>query len=271
MKAENQTTAVDSPQYDNKTKKKFAIRIILSLIIGMVFGFFVAMCTDILKENTSGIAKTILQKFPVIQLYVFPWLMLVFTIVCVIMNEHLMKKSRIQIDTWDGEDDAHINIADFYLSKVSMISSIQTVVIQIFFAIITYNLMKNLQSAKDSAVTLIAVVIYFIGLFSAVFQQNHLIRLMKEYSPEKKGSVYDKKFHDVWLASCDEAEQHMIYEVAYKTFRFMNTVFSICLVISTIFGMFFPTGILCAFMIGLIWLIMTCYYSKQSIKLGNKR
>lgn len=271
MKTENQTTAVDSPQYEKKTKKKFAIRIVLSLIAGMIFGFLTAIGTDILKENTGGIAKRILQKFPVVQLYVFPWLMLIFTVVCVIMNERLMKKSRLQIDTWDGEDDEHINLADFYLNKVSMISSIHTVVIQIFFAVITYNLMKNLQSAKDSAVTLIAVAIYFIGLLSAVFQQNHLIRLMKEYAPEKKGSVYDKKFHDVWLSSCDEAEQHMIYQVAYKTFRFMNTVFSVCLFITIILGMFFPTGILCAFMIGLIWLIMTCYYSKESIKLENKR
>lgn len=271
MKTKNVTVTADSPEYNKTTKKKFAIRIVLSLIVGMILGILSAIGTDLLKENASGVAKTILQKFPVIQLYVFPGLMLVFNIVCVIINENFFKKSQMQIDTWDGEDDEHINLADLYLNKASMISSIQIIIIQILFAVITYNLMKNLQSAMDAAVVLIAVVIYFIGLLSTVFQQNHLIRLIKEYAPEKKGNVYDKNFHDVWLASCDEAERHIIYEIAYKTFRFMNTVFSICLVIATIIGMFFPTGILFAVIIGLLWLIMTCYYTKESIKMENGR
>lgn len=269
MKTKNQTIAADSPQYNNKTKKKFAVRMILSLLAGAVFGFVTALCINTFKEHTTGTVKMILQKLPFIQLYVFPWLMLAFTVVCIIINEHFMKKGQIQIDTWDGEDDEYINIADLYLNRVSMISSIQVVVIHVLFAVITYNLMENLQNGEDSAVTLIAVVIYLIGLISSIFQQSRLISLIKKYAPEKRGSVYDKKFHDVWLASCDEAEQYMIFEVAYKTFRFMNSVFSICLTIAIVAGMFFPIGILCAVMIGLLWLIMTWYYSKESMKLGD--
>ncbi len=271
MKTKIETVTADTPQYNTKTKKKFVIRIILSLLAGAVFGFVTASCINTFKEHTTGTAKMILQKLPFIQLYVFPWVMLAFTVVCIIINEHFMKKSQKQIDTWDGEDDEHINLADLYLNKTSLVSSIQIVGVQIFFAIITYSLMKNIQSAVDSAMVLIAVVIYFIGLFSCIFQQNHLIRLIKEYAPEKKGSVYDKNFHDVWLASCDEAEQHMIYEAAYKTFRFMNHVFSICLTAAVIAGMIFPIGILCAIMIGLLWLIITLYYSREAIKLENKR
>lgn len=270
MKTKNQPAASDSPQYIAKTRKKFFIRIIFCLLIGAVFGFSTAMCIDIFKEGTSGIAKMTLQKFPFVQFYVLPWLMLAFTVVCIIINERFMKKSQIQIDTWDGEDDEHINLADLYLNKTSLVSSIQIVGIQIFFAIITYNLIKNTQSTTDYAMVLITIVIYFIGLLSSVFQQNHQIRLIKEYAPEKKGTVYDKKFHDVWLASCDEAEQHMIYEAAYKTFRFMNTVFSVFLTAAIIAGMFFPIGILCAIVIGLLWLIMTLYYSKETIKLENQ-
>lgn len=271
MKTKNQTVAADSPQYIAKTKKKFVIRVVLALLAGAVFGFLTALCIDTFKENTTGITNMILQKFPFIQLYVLPWLMLVFIVICIIINQHFMKKSRIQIDTWDGEDDEHINLADLYLNKTSLVCSIQIVGIQILFAIITYGLMENIQSTADSVIILIAIVIYFIGLTSSVLQQNHLIRLIKEYAPEKKGSVYDKNFHDVWLASCDEAEQHMIYEATYKTFRFMSNVFSICLTAAIIAGIFFPIGILCAIVIGVLWLIMTWYYSKEAMKLENMR
>lgn len=271
MKTKNETVTADTPQYITRTKKKFVIRMILSLLAGAVVGFLAALCVNTLKEGTTGATKTILQKLSFIQLYIFPWLMLAFTVICIIINEHFMKKSQIQIDTWDGEDDEHINLADLYLNKTSLVSNIQVVGIQIFFAITTYSLMENLQSAIDSAMILITVVIYFIGLLSSIFQQNHLIRLIKEYAPEKKGIIYDKNFHDVWLASCDEAEQHMIYEAAYKTLRFMNRVFSICLTAAIIAGMFFPIGILCAIVTGLLWLIMAVYYSKECIKLENKR
>lgn len=271
MKTKNENVAADSTQYLTSTKKKFVIRMILSLLAGAVIGFLAALCIDIFKEGTTETTKAILQKIPFIQLYIFPWLMLAFTVICIIINEHFMKKSQLQIDSWDGEDDEHINLADLYLNKTSLVSNIQVVGVQIFFAITTYSLMENLQSAIDSAMILITVVIYFIGLISSIFQQNHLIRLIKEYSPEKKGIIYDKNFHDVWLASCDEAEQHMIYQASYKTFRFMNSVFSICLTTAIVAGMFFPIGILCAIMTGLLWLIMALYYSKECIKLENKR
>lgn len=271
MRTENQVAAPDNPQYEKKAQKSFAIRITICMIAGGILGFLCALSTDLLREKLTEIAKTIFLKLPMLQVYIFPWIMLVFSIVCVAINAFFIKKGKLQIATWDGEDNEHINIADSYLNKVSLISNIQLIIIQILFSIVTYNLMKHLQSKWDCIITFITVGIYFISLFSTVIQQNHLVKLAKQYAPEKKGSVYDIKFQDVWLASCDEGERHIIYEASFKTFRFMNKVFSICLTIAIIAGMFLPIGILCAVIIGILWLIMTCCYVRETTKLESRR
>ena len=49
----------------------------------------------------------------------------------------------------------------------------------------------------------------FILTGSTIFQQK-LVDTTKRLNPEKHGSVYDTKFHEKWLASCDEAERAVI-------------------------------------------------------------
>lgn len=119
--------------------------------------------------------------------------------------------------------------------------------------------------------TIISIAIYFAGLFISLSQQNRIVKLSKEYAPEKKGSIYDMKFQDVWYESCDEAERQLIGDVSYATFRFMNGVFSAFETVTVIVGMFIPIGFLCAFFIGVLWLIMNCYYTITCTKPGRSK
>ena len=273
MNTNNQSDMIDSPQYEKATKKKYAVRSVICLAAGGIAGFLFAFGSTHLKTLLTAITKYAHIYFPVLQLYLFPWFLLVFTLICTIINEKLLKKSKLQITSWDGENDDHINIADTCLNKVLLISGIESVGTQIIFAVITYHLMKNLQDKSSTNVMMIfiAVAIYLASMVAIVLQQKHVIQLIKKYSPEKRGSIYDKHFQDVWFATCDEGERHIIYKACYKTYQFMNRVFSTCLAAATIIGMFVSIGILCAIIIGFLGLIMTCCYTRECIRLENGR
>lgn len=270
MKTQNNNHAkIDSPEYNKKSKRGFIIIMIISLLLGGFGGFFGAKTTDLLKNDIANIGKFLTDNYPLFQVRVMPWVILAFTIICFILGETWLKKAKKQILTWDGEDDEHIEIADSHLNKVNSISSILMIVTQILFGLTTYQLMSLFEKTDNSCMFEVAVIAYFAGLILAISQQNRAVKLLKQYAPEKKGSIYDRNFHKVWYESCDEAERQIIGDASYKTMRFMMGVFSTLLTITVIVGMFIPIGLLCAFFIGLSWLIMTCYYSYTCAKLEH--
>ncbi len=273
IKTNNQSDMIDSPQYEKATKKKYMVRSAICLAAGGIAGFLFAFGSTHLKTFLTAFTKYTHIYFPVVQIYLLPWFLLVFTLICTIINEKLLKKSKSQIASWDGENDDHINIADTCLNKVLLVASIESVGIQMIFAVITYHLMQNLQNKSDTNALMIfiAVAIYCASLAAIILQQKHVIQLVKKYSPEKRGSIYDKHFQDIWFATCDEGERHIIYNACYKTHQFMNKTFSVCLAAATVIGMFVSIGILCAIIIGFLWLIMTCCYIRECIRLENGR
>ena len=76
MNLENESFTADSPQYEKKSKKKFAILTVACLIGGMILGFVSAIGTSALKELFTGTAKDILSKLSTLQIFVFPLIML---------------------------------------------------------------------------------------------------------------------------------------------------------------------------------------------------
>lgn len=258
---------IDSPEYNKKSKRGFVILMIVCLLIGGFAGYFGAMATDLLKGQISNISKLLTENYPLFQAYVMPWVILAFTVICFILGEMWLNKGKKQITTWDGEDNEHIEVADSHLNKVNSVSNALMIVIQILFGLATYQLMSLFEKIDNVYMTLIVIVVYFAGLIISISQQGRAVKLLKQYAPEKKGSIYDRKFHKVWYESCDEAERQMIGDASYQTMRFMISVFSTLLTITIVVGMFIPIGLLCAFFIGLLWLIMTCYYSHTCAKL----
>lgn len=270
MKVNEQDNTQTNSNYEKKTKKAFAIRLTLCMLAGMILGIILAIGTPVVKEILSDLTQKSIEIMPTIQLWIFPWLLLIFTLFCIVKNELFLKQARHIIETWDGEDDAHINKANTSLNKVSLYSNILSIGASTLFAFITYNLLDNLDSVFGSVLILITVAIYFFGLFFITYQQNRMLKLVKKYAPEKQGSIYDKKFQEIWLASCDEGERLIIYQATYKTYNFMINFLTILLTITTILGMFFPIGILCSILIGGILLVMTIYYVVVTMKLEDK-
>lgn len=258
------------PQYEKKTKIKFIIRCILGFLFGCSIGFAFSFGTDIIIEKFAGTKDWLLDIFNTTQLYVLPFILLAAVFTTTILCHIHLKKARLQIDCWDGEDNDHIMVADHHLNRTSLISSIMAIANTLIFAIVTYRLFYNMDTRLHSVMILVAVAIYLGALVIITVLQNKMIHLLKEYAPEKQGSVFDTKFKDVWMDSCDEGERAMIYEASYKTNQFMNKLLSALLTATTILGMFCPIGILCAVLVGGIWLAVTIYYMREAIRLEEK-
>lgn len=271
MSKEKKNLAVDTPEYEKKVKKSYTIRTIIALICGGIIGALMMFATVKFKEPIVAFAKKIIDQFPIFQIYICPVIMLIVVIVCTLMNKNLLKKAKEQITSWDGEDENHIDTADDFLSKGLRIISTEVILINIIYAVTTYCLFKNINSLADSIILLIGVVIFFAGLLIPVSQQNKMVKLSKEYAPEKQGSIYDKNFTDVWYNSCDEAERHLIHEAAFKSYQTMNKVLSIVLTVTTILGMFVPIGILCSVIVGSFLFLQNYTYQKECQKLEHKK
>ena len=54
---------------------------------------------------------------------------------------------------------------------------------------------------------------------SSTLIQKKIVNLEKEINPLLKGSVYDFKFSEKWLDSCDEQRKLGIFKSAYKAYK----------------------------------------------------
>lgn len=270
MSKEKKNTTVDTPEYEKKVKKSYAIRTVIGTIIGGIIGALMVLGTHFFKEPVAEFAKMVMNQFPHFQIYVCPVIMLIVVIVCTLTNKNLLKKAKEQIASWDGEDEKHIDTADEFLSKGLRTISTEVILINIIFAVTTYCLFKNLDSLADSITLLIGTAIFFAGLMIPVSQQNKMVKLSKEYSPEKQGSIYDKNFSDVWYDSCDEAERQLIHEAAFHSYQTMSKILSAVLAVTTILGMFVPIGILCSVIVGSFLFLQNYTYQKECQKLEHK-
>ena len=265
----NNKVKTDSPEYNKKSKVTFAIIMLVSLAIGGLVGFFGARAKDIFKGDLTNVGEWITEKLPFFQAYIMPWVLLAFTVICCILGFMWISKSKKIIATWDGENDEHIALADIYLTNTSNITGILMIMSQVLFGFATYQLMELFEKVGNVYMTSIAIAIFFAAMFVSLVLQSMTVKLVKEYAPEKKGSVYDMKFQKVWYESCDEAERQMVGDASYQTFRFMSGAFSTTLTITIVIGMFIPIGFLCTFFVGILWLMMTCYYTHACKKLEH--
>ena len=109
-------------------------------------------------------------------------------------------------------------------------------------------------------------------MFLLVFAQQKAVDLTRKMNPEKRGSVYDVHFKKKWFQSCDEAEQKQIGQAAYKAFNVVNTACPIAWMVLLLLSFAFNLSILLpAFLVCLLWLLLTVTYCLECIRLGKRK
>lgn len=94
--------------------------------------------------------------------------------------------------------------------------------------------------------------------------QALVIGATKKLYPEKRGNVFDTKFHKDWYASCDEAEQKSIGDCSYFTFQIMNFVYPIVLLVLLMVGSTWPINALWFLLLGGLWMAQTLTYQLRN-------
>ena len=256
----------ENKKEDKKAIKKFIIILIAAFCAGIGVGIGSAFVGDIL-ENAS-IRDAILQVMRILAVYGGYGFTTALLAACIV----LYKKSRREYSLWDEEDEDVLQRIETRISYGLWFSGLTMFGAYFFFTVGVWAVdIANVKCAikEDPAGFGISIGIVFghmvYALLASLISQQKLVNLAKEISPEKKGSIYDTKFQDKWLANCDEAERFTVYKCSFKTFKVMQLtgmiLWIVCLIGQTIFG----TGVFATIIVTVFLIIQTSVFSVQGI------
>ncbi|MFA9377826.1 MAG: DUF3169 family protein [Lachnotalea sp.] len=258
----------ENKKEDNKALKRFIPIIIISMIVGGIGG-------AISEIAETGLAQIISEGITSLLSVTVPYVNFVLTFVIGGIAVWLYKKARNLYREWNGEDEEHIEQIEMQLGYSMWATSILMILAFFFFAA---GLSNVIISEKDNSVGIISFlmnsILFMLGFILAisfvVIIQQKIVNFEKEINPEKKGSVFDTKFSQKWVDSCDEAERFTMYQCAYKSYQATSKT-CVVLLVFTIFGMMiWDIGVLPTAMVTIIWLIQTSSYCLESIRLAKK-
>ena len=238
----------------------------LPLFIGfLVVCFVVGGVTGYMAGSADGgtikaLTQTLRRGLQEILVFVLPSLCVLLMLVSGIV----MKKARSLWKTWDGEEESLPEILDLRLNKLLLMQNLTMIL-----AFLTFTLSCLYEEDfLRSAITLLSFSLY---LFLLVWQQKRVVDFTKVMNPEKRGSIYDMKFHSKWRDSCDEAERRLMGEAATSTFMTMNVVFPVVWCILALMQDLFAFGPMPAVTVLVLWGICLTIYQVNIIKLSKHK
>lgn len=242
---------------NRKALPKYLLILLVAALFGGVLGFAAGWVGhDNISEVIAAAVTNALTAAA-------PWALLATSVVSLAMILWLYRGARGLFTTWDGEDDDVMDRADEKLNWALLITAAQIVLDMFFFAVA--------QSGQGMA-ALWSVLFFAVSVFLLVFAQQKIVDLTRKMNPEKQGSVYDVKFKKKWFESCDEAEQKLIGQAAYKAY---NVVCTACPILWAILFMlsyaFHVELLLPVFVVCLLWLLIQVSYCLEAIRLGRRK
>ncbi len=142
---------------------------------------------------------------------------------------------------------------------------IGTVAGLMFFGVTLSQLERHIT--ERSLLYVITIGVFIAGNFITVRMNQLQVDLIKKMNPEKRGSVYDIKFHQKWEESCDEAEKLTIYRAAYKAFRRTSVACSLGWTVLCLGTFLFDYGALPVVVVSAIWMNMIISYYRETLRL----
>ena len=251
---------------DKKAIKKFIIILIAAFGAGIGIGAGSSILRYVL-ENASA-KESIRQVLQILAVYGGYGFTTALLAACVV----LYRKSRRDYTAWDEEDEDVLQKIETRISYGLWFSNLIMFGSYFFFAagVWAVNLDDATCALKENPVGFgisIGVVFCHIAyaLVASCVAQQKMVNLAKELNPEKKGSIYDTKFQDKWLANCDEAERFTVYKCSFKTYKVMQLTGMILWIICLLGQVIFGTGAFATIIVTIFLIIQTSVYSMQAI------
>lgn len=237
---------------------KFFLIMLTSLLAGGMIGFVIGLCNvfgldaERAAAGLDGLLETIT-----------PWAIPATSALFLGGAFLLYRSARKKALSWDGGDESDASEeAERLLSWALLLSAIQLLVDFFFMAAV------SVYYPAGNGLPVVAAFIVSCAL--VIFAQQKIIDLEKKMNPEKRGSVYDMKFQEKWMESCDESEQRQIGQACYRAYMVTNRVCIGIWLAMVLLSMVLPIGLLPVFVLLLVWGTMQVTYTLACIRLSRK-
>ena len=243
---------------NQKALPKFLGILVIAGLVGGVLGGLSGAAGYFLKGEELGAAITRLLSTA------SPWAMALCATVLLGSGFYQYRRARTAFRSWDSENEDVIQRAEERLSLTLLLDSL-TVIASFFF--FNAGIVYLPQEVDSAMIPLLAIFLVVIAL--SILLQQKTVDLTKEINPEKRGSVYDMKFQERWLESCDEAERRQIGQASYKAYTTLNKFCPYCWGVLFLGNMIFHYGILPSTVVLLVWAVLTVSYTREAIRLSR--
>ncbi len=254
----------ENKKVKNKTFRKWVWIMIGAGILGFLSGMGSALLGNVM-EDISFSPESFAWPLEIASLVLFA----LVNIAAIAISTYYYKTYKVKADNWDGEDEAVIEEIEDKLDFALIPTVIITQCDYFLLALCAYIALHYGVELKDLGLicmTFIAVAILFVSIFTFVAIQKKVVDLAKKLNPEKRGDIFDMKFHKVWEASCDEAEKAKIYKSGFEAYKKGMTACQVMWVLSLLGMSSFDTGLFPSFCITVIMLVMSVTYFKECRK-----
>ncbi len=242
-----------------ETKKDF-IKIILWMLVGALIGG-VGMISFIFladKMNEVTIFSTITLWF----VHHIFWIQLGVAVLMFAIVFHSLTKASKQLKEKaavyenDEAEEAFEAAFDGLLNRALILNSAH---FTISFVLFGFAMDKGNPLFWASLVLFLAVAVI------EALVDSRAIRLMQKNDPVKDADPLALDFQETLLAKCDEAEQLLIYQASWKSFKFMQNALLLAFIITFFVKMLFDTGNFPIVLIGGLWLAQSMSYYYYAI------
>lgn len=116
-----------------------------------------------------------------------------------------------------------------------------------------------------------SILLLLIQLVWVMAMQARIVSATKQLFPEKRGNIFDFKFHHDWYESCDEAERQQTAQCSYQAFKVMGLIFPGIMAILSILSVIDLVAPSYSLLVGGLWLVQQFVYNYTSLQMDKKR
>lgn len=247
----------DVKRENRKALPKFLLILLGAAVFGGVLGFLAGWM------GYSSAADFVVKTVDYLIGRVISWLIPAVSLVLLAAAVWQYRRAKALFAAWDGEAEEPADAADMRLNMALLLTSI-VMVLNFFLLAASWYVAWELGPILSCG-------FFILVMIAIAILQQKVVDLTKRMNPEKRGSVYDMKFHKKWLDSCDEAEQRQIGQAAYRAYRVTTMACLVLWVALLVLDIVFQFGLLPVFAVLLLWGILQVSYILECIRLTKRK
>jgi len=190
---------------------------------------------------------------------------LILALIVAVLFLVLYERCRTLFQSWNPDDDEEDSDCLYWMNQISSFILLVTAIVQVL--LMTFMALGFIQMNQMDAAGIdnpLGRKCFWMGIvlcsFVLITAQQKVVNFTKELNPEKRGSIFDKRFHKIWLESCDEAEKRTVFESAFTSYKATNIACMLMWFYCIAGIMVFDFGIAPVFIVTIIWLTSSVSY-----------